>query len=309
MIVCCGEALIDMLPRKTESGEKVFAPYVGGSVFNSALALGRLGVPVSFFSGLSDDLFGVRLQEALRESHVDFSYARITNRPTTLAFVSLDEGQASYFFYDENTAGRTLANADLPDLGNDVAALLFGGISLATEPSGSAYEALMAREHAARVTMFDPNIRPAFIKDAEAHRARMQRMAAMADIVKISEEDLDWLGIGASYSEAAADILASGAKLIIVTSGARGASAYWAGGTVSVKAERVDVVDTVGAGDAFNAGMLTAMRQAGVLTKQGMAQLNEEIVREALAFAGHVAALTVSRAGANPPWRGELLTF
>src|SRR5690606_21050545 len=101
MILCCGEALIDMLPRETAEGESTFAPHVGGSVFNSALALGRLGTPVSFFSGLSDDLFGRKLREALAASHVDLGYARISDRPTTLAFVTLDRGQASYVFYDE----------------------------------------------------------------------------------------------------------------------------------------------------------------------------------------------------------------
>jgi fructokinase len=168
MIVCCGEALIDMLPRETAAGEDAFVPHAGGSVFNSALALGRLGVPASFFSGLSDDLFGLQLQDALRSSRVNLGYAKISARPTTLAFVTLKEGQASYFFYDENTAGRMLTEADLPKLAEDVEALLFGGISLATEPCGSTYETLMLRESATRVTMLDPNIRPAFIRDAQA---------------------------------------------------------------------------------------------------------------------------------------------
>src|SRR5690606_4416123 len=105
MILCCGEALIDMLPRETADGDAAFVPHVGGSVFNTAIALGRLDIPVSFFSGLSEDLFGVRLQDALRASGVDLTHAIVSSRPTTLAFVSLSDGQASYDFYDENTAG------------------------------------------------------------------------------------------------------------------------------------------------------------------------------------------------------------
>ncbi|WP_309083693.1 carbohydrate kinase [Chelativorans sp.] len=306
MILCCGEALIDMIPRETAEGESSFVPHVGGSVFNSALALGRLDAPVSFFSGLSDDLFGARLQEALLASKVDLTHAKISSLPTTLAFVTLKDGQASYFFYDENTAGRMLSEADLPNLGAEVEALLFGGISLATEPCGSTYETLMTRESASRVIMLDPNIRPAFIGDAKAHKARMRRMMAKADILKISEEDLAWFGEPASKGEAAQVLLAGGAKLVIVTSGASGAAAYWKGGSFIIGALSVDVVDTVGAGDAFNAGVLAALRKSGLLTKERLAALREDAVREALSFATRVAAITVSRAGANPPWASEV---
>lgn len=306
MILCCGEALIDMLPREIAAGERAFAPHVGGSVFNSALALGRLGAPVSFFSGLSDDLFGMELKSALQASHVDLSHARFSSRPSTLAFVDLSAGQASYLFYDENSAGRMLEESDLPRLSSEVEALLFGGISLATEPCGTIYETLMAREARQRLTMIDPNIRPAFIKDTDSHRARMRRMMAAADIIKISREDLDWLQDGAASGELMQDLLATGVKLIIVTSGAEGASAHWKGGSVHAAALPVTVVDTVGAGDSFNAGVLAALRDKGLLSKEGLALLDEEALCAVLAFASRVAAVTVSRAGANPPWSHEL---
>jgi fructokinase len=306
MILCCGEALIDMLPRETRDGERAFVPCVGGSVFNSAVALGRLGQPVAFFSGLSNDLFGGMLQKALRDSGVELAYARIADRPTTLAFVHLEAGQANYTFYDEATAGRMLTEEDMPRLAGDVTALLFGGISLAAEPCGSAYEALMSRESAARLVMLDPNIRPAFIKDSDAHKARTRRMAAMADIVKISEEDLAWLASAAPQSEAAEAMLGASTKLVVVTRGANGASAFWEGGSVTVEAAPVAVVDTIGAGDTFNAGLLAALGEAGRLTKEGLARLSEQDIREALSFACSAAAITVSRAGANPPWRDEL---
>src|SRR5690606_21969081 len=122
-------------------------------------------------------------------------------------------------------------------------------ISLATEPCGATYEALMTREHARRVTMLDPNIRPVFIQNAEEHRARMRRMMAMADIIKISVEDLEWLGGAASHEEAADRMLSAGTKLAIVTSGAEGAVAYWEGGRLFAEALKVEMVDTVGAGD------------------------------------------------------------
>lgn len=306
MILCCGEALIDMLPRDTTEGEVAFAPYVGGSIFNSAVSLGRLGVPVSFFSGLSSDLFGKKLQEELAASKVDLRHAIVSERPTTLAFVTLKDGQASYFFYDENSAGRMLREADLPALGDEVEALLFGGISLVAEPCGTTYETLLTRESRNRVIMLDPNIRPLFIKDGVAHKARIERMAARADIIKVSEEDLDWLKDENAPETTIRAMLASGGKLVVVTNGSEGCTAHWEGKSVYVPAVMVETVDTVGAGDTFNAGLLAALRQMGCLNKERLAKLKEGEVKEALAFASRAAAVTASRAGANPPWRHEL---
>jgi len=306
MILCCGEALIDMLPRETTRGESGFAPYSGGAVFNTAIALGRLGAPVEFFTGLSSDLFGDMLRQTLAESGVGTRYSPLSARPTTLAFVKLTNGQAKYVFYDENTAGRMLSVADLPALGDDVSAMLFGAISLIPEPCGSAYEALMRREHGRRVTMLDPNIRPNFIPDAAAHRARMMRMVAMADIVKLSDEDLAWFGEAGSPDDIARRWLALGPRLVLVTRGGDGATGYTATATVKVPARRVEVVDTVGAGDTFNAGVLAALHEKGLLTKAAIARLAEDDIRAALDLGVRAAAVTVSRAGANPPRREEL---
>ena len=225
MILACGEALIDMLPRRTEAGEAAFAPYPGGAVFNTAIALGRLGATVGFFSGLSNDLFGQMQREALEASGVDASSAHQSDRPTTLAFVRLVDGHATYAFYDENTAGRMLTEGDLPETHAD--ALFFGGISLVGEPCGSAYEALMAREAPRRVIMVDPNIRPSFITDEAAFRARLDRMLALADIVKLSDEDLRWLLGDASIAEGARQVLAKGARVVLITEGAKGRMGLW----------------------------------------------------------------------------------
>ena len=306
MILCCGEALIDMLPRETAGGEAAFAPYVGGAVFNTAIALGRLGAPVSFFTGLSTDLFGRMLQDALLNSKVDLRHARISDRPTTLAFVHLKDGQASYTFYDENTAGRMLTETDLPVLDADKKALHFSCISLIPEPCGSTYEALMRREHGKRVTMLDPNIRAGFIPDKERHRQRMLRMIGMADIVKLSDEDLAWFGETGSPEEIAARWLEMGPKLVVLTRGSKGATGYTRDHRVEAQARRVKVADTVGAGDTFNAGILASLSEAGLLAKPALASLAEPDLRNALDFAVRAAAVTVSRPGANPPWREEL---
>jgi fructokinase len=306
VILCAGEALIDMLPRQTESGEAAFAPHPGGAVFNTAIALGRLGAPAGFFSGLSTDLFGQMLDASLAASNVDAGLAVRSDRPTTLAFVTLTDGQARYAFYDENTAGRMLGGADLPPLPDAVGAVFFGGISLMVEPCGSAYEALMLREAGRRVTMIDPNIRPGFIADEAAYRARIGRMVAAADIIKISDEDLHWLEGPGDVPELARGLLAKGPGLVLLTQGAEGARAFGPAAEAHVAARRVAVIDTVGAGDTFNAGILAALDRACLLDKAALRRLSEDAMTDALSLAARAAAVTVSRAGANPPWAGEL---
>lgn len=306
MILCCGEALIDMLPRTTTLGEDAYAPYAGGAIFNTAIALGRLGVPTGFFTGLSDDMMGDILRNTLRESAVDYSYCATLSRPTTVAFVKLVDGHATYAFYDEGTAGRMITEAELPALGDDCEALHFGAISLIPEPCGSTYEALLKREHGKRVISLDPNIRPGFIKDKDAHMGRIRRMADMADIVKFSDEDLAWFGLDGDEETLARHWLHHGAKLVVVTRGAQGAVGYTANHKVTVPSERVSVVDTVGAGDTFDAGVLASLKMQNLLTKQQVAKLDEDQIAKALALGARAAAVTVSRAGANPPWAKEI---
>lgn len=306
MILCCGEALIDMLPRTTTLGEDAYAPYAGGAIFNTAIALGRLGVPTGFFTGLSDDMMGDILRKTLRESGVDYSYCATLSRPTTVAFVKLVDGHATYAFYDEGTAGRMITEAELPALGDTCEALHFGAISLIPEPCGTTYEALLEREHEKRVISLDPNIRPGFIKDKDAHMARIRRMAAMADIVKFSDEDLAWFGLDGDEDALARYWLHHGARLVVVTRGADGAVGYTAEHKVTVRSERVSVVDTVGAGDTFDAGVLASLKMQNLLTKQQVAKLDEEQIAKALALGAKAAAVTVSRAGANPPWANEI---
>ncbi len=306
MILCCGEALIDMLPRETTLGERGFSPYAGGAVFNTAVALGRLGQPTAFFTGLSNDMMGDILRDTLRASNVDFSYCATLERPTTIAFVKLVNGQASYAFYDENTAGRMITEADLPDLGDDCEALHFGAISLIPEPCGTTYEALMRREHERRVISLDPNIRPGFINDKQKHVARIRRMAAMSDIVKFSDEDLGWFGHDGDEESLARHWLDQGSKLVIVTRGSDGATGYTAAHKVAVPSQRVDVVDTVGAGDTFDAGVLASLKQQDLLAKAKVSVLTKEQISAALELGTKAAAVTVSRAGANPPYAHEI---
>lgn len=307
MILSCGEALIDMLPRTSTEGEACFAPFAGGAVFNTAIALGRLGAPSAFFSGVSNDMLGEILADTLNASKVDTRYLARSDRPTTVAFVRLVNGQASYAFYDEATAGRILSTDQLPTLPKDISTLFLGGISLVNDPAASTYEALQARECGARVTMVDPNIRPGFIAGKEApYRARIERMIARADIVKLSDEDLHWLEGAGDLTARARGILAKGPKVVFITEGAAGARAVTAAQDRFVAAQKITVVDTVGAGDTFNAGVLAALHRAGALSKAGVAALSDATLDAALSLGTRAAAITCSRAGANPPWESEL---
>ncbi|MCU0830507.1 MAG: carbohydrate kinase [Rhizobiaceae bacterium] len=306
MILCCGEALIDMIPRQTTDGLTGYVPFAGGAVFNTAIALGRLGAPTGFLTGLSSDLFGDVLRETLAASGVDAKFCATSRRPTTMAFVKLVDGNAHYTFYDEGTAGRMLSDADLPVLHPSVAALHFGAISLIFEPCGSAYEALLLREADSRLISLDPNIRAGFIADAEAHRARMARLIAKADIVKVSDEDLAWLADGGNGEALIASWLSGATRVVTVTKGGDGVTAHTARGTVSVPARRVTVADTIGAGDTFNAGFLDALRLQGNLSKVAVAALSDADLSSALERGAAAAAVTVSRAGANPPWAHEM---
>ncbi len=293
MILCAGEALIDMLPRDTADGPG-FYPAPGGAVFNTAIALGRLGTPVAFHTGLSTDLFGTRLAASLDASGVENRCA-LSDRPTTLAFVTLHDGQARYAFYDENTAGRMLSPSDAPSL-DGIDALFVGGISIAVEPCAQAYEGL-AIGHQHLPIMLDPNIRPGFIAHEPFFRARLARLLRAADIVKLSDEDMDWLRLSAD------EVLDMGATTLCITEGAKGVTAMTRDVKLHVPAARVEVVDTVGAGDTFNAGLLAGLHDAGALTKTAP---SEDALRAAVELGVKAAAITVARAGANPPRRDEL---
>lgn len=308
MILCCGEALIDMIPEPTVSGRDGFVPHPGGAVFNTAIALGRLAQRTGMLTGLSSDMFGQQLRAGLHAAGVDTAHVITSDRPTTLAFVQLKGGQASYSFFDENSAGRMLTPADMPALSADISALYFGGISLACEPSAEAYAALLAAEGGRRAVMLDPNIRPGFIKNGARYRARLDRMIARTDIVKVSDEDLDWIIDGRnSLADKAQALLENGPAMVILTQGGEGAIGFLrGGGEVHVPAEKAEIVDTVGAGDTFNAGLLAKLSEQGNLRKDRLASLAPERVHEALSFSVRVAAVTVSRAGANPPWANEL---
>lgn len=308
MIICCGEALIDMISVVNDQGETMFMPKCGGAVFNTAIALGRLDTNVGFISGISNDLFGQQLVDTLQQSQVDTRFVVSTDLPTTLAFVQLTQGQASYTFYDENTAGRMLDPKCLPAIPSESDALFFGGISLISEPAADYYAALAIRESHDKAIMLDPNIRAGFIKNESRYRDRLNRMIAHTDILKVSDEDLDWIiPEQQSLADKITQIATMGPDIVLLTRGNQGAAAYRKGQlAANVPAQTTTVVDTVGAGDTFNAGVMAQLANGGLLKKSTLANISDTQLSLALTFGAKVAAITVSRAGANPPWLNEL---
>ena len=306
MILCAGEALIDMLPRESADGTATLAPTAGGAVFNTAIALGRLEVPTGFACALSDDMFGRQLRRTLADSNVDTTHCATVARPCTLAFVELIDGHARYAFYNAGTALKEMGPQELPSDLSAISALFLGGISLMDEPCGTALESLVDALPDSVPLMFDPNIRPSFIADAQAYRARFDRITARADIVKLSDEDLEWLTGTADPSDGVSQLIDRGVRRVCLTRGAAGVTAYTAAGSLSVPAPQAHVVDTVGAGDTFNAGLLAGLHRAGHLARGALAAPDETALRDSLSLGVTAAAVVVSRAGANPPTLAEL---
>jgi fructokinase len=307
MILCAGEALIDMLPATTADGRAAFVPAPGGAVFNTARALGRLGAPSGYLGPLSRDPFGDMLAGALAEAGVDAALCPRPDRPTTMAFVMFEAGQPRYAFHDRHTALSGLTSAEMPALPEAGRTLFLGGISLAAEGSGPVFAGLAARA-GERVLMLDPNIRPGFVTDEGAYRARLADLIARADILKLSDEDLRWLD-DAPEAQAIARLRATGPALVLLTRGGAGAEAHYPGGVLHVPARRVTVVDTVGAGDTFNAGILTGLYRAGALDRAALRALGPDVLAPALALGVAAAGIVVGRPGADPPRASELADF
>jgi fructokinase len=306
MILCCGEALIDFLPRRTESGADCYQHVNGGSVYNTAIALGRLGSRAGLLCGISTDFFGDMLMAGLAASKVDLTHCRRKDKSTTLAFVKLTDGHARYSFVDADSALRNLVKADLPKSLAGFEALHFGSISLITEPCGGTYEALLMKAAKTKVVSLDPNIRAGLIKDKRKHLARLNRLIAKADIVKISDEDTLWMTGKKDLAAAARKWLKAGAKIIAITKGGDGVEVYTKRFNFAASAPKVKVADTVGAGDTFTAGFLHDLSSHGQLTKSALSTIDETALRRAANFAMKAAAVTVSRVGADPPWAKEM---
>ncbi|WP_432053987.1 carbohydrate kinase family protein [Streptomyces sp. bgisy022] len=300
MIVVAGEALIDLVPGGTGALAPL-TPALGGGPYNTAVALGRLGSPTAFCSRVSRDAFGEALLGRLRDTGVDVSAVQRGDEPTTLALATLGaDGSAAYSFYVEGTADRLFTAPRALPAGTR--AVSFGTCSLVLEPGAGAYEELMRTASAQGVfTALDPNIRPGLIPDADAYRARFRGWLPSVSLLKLSEEDARWLG------GSPREWLAAGPAAVVLTRGGDGLVAFTRdGGEYAVPGERVRVVDTIGAGDTVNAALLHGLAARGALSDAGVAALGADGWAGLLGFAARAAAVTCSRAGAEPPYAHEL---
>ncbi|WP_026930059.1 carbohydrate kinase family protein [Glycomyces tenuis] len=304
MIGVIGEALIDLEVAETEPGRPVAHP--GGSPMNVAVALGRLGSKAAFLGRLPTDAFGRLLRDHLTDAGVDLRWAVEAAEPTSLALVSVAAGgAASYSFHIHRTADWQWSPAELPHSpGFD--AVHAGSLALALDPGGPVVAEWLERLSGSTTISLDPNVRPALLGERESYRSLLERWLSFAAVVKISDEDLEWVWPGADPAELAREWTAEGRKLVVVTRGGEGSSVFCGDERFTVPAHRTEVVDTVGAGDAFSGALLDRLGRIGRLEPEGLARLRPEEARSAVEFASRVAAITCSRAGANPPWRSEL---
>ncbi|MFD7920290.1 carbohydrate kinase [Streptomyces sp. NPDC059740] len=314
MIVVAGEALIDLVPAPAAPGSPgplpALLPQRGGGPYNVAVALGRLGSPAAFCSRVSTDSFGAALLSGLTEAGVDVSLVQQGPEPTTLAVADISsDGSAGYGFYVAGTADRLFTLP--PELPEQAVALSVGTCSLVLEPGASAYEALLRREARRGVfTTLDPNIRAGLIEDPDAYRSRFRSWLPDVNLLKLSVEDARWLADteGEAGLRAALDAwLAAGPAAIVLTRGGEGLTVLTRGaGEVRVPGVEVAVVDTIGAGDTVNAALLHRLGTHSALTAEAVAALDAEGWRDVLGYAARAAALTCSRAGAQPPYAREL---
>jgi fructokinase len=307
-IAVIGEALIDLV----ETGDdepRLARP--GGSPYNVAIGLARLEQAAGFVGRLSRDPLGTVLRNHALRSAVDLSLAVEADEPTTVALVELsDDGTAQYRFGVDGTADFRFTDAELAAIPSTVAAVHFGSLASWLPPGDAAIARRVAALRAGGTFVsYDPNVRPHLQPDAALARTHVEGALALAHLVKTSEEDLAWLHPGAAVSAIARDWLGRGPAVVVVTRGDEGATAYSGAGEVNRPPRPIDLVDTIGAGDAFMSGLLDALARRDLLTPAAIAGLDGVTLGDVLDDAALIAAITCSRAGANPPRRDEVAAF
>lgn len=307
MFVVCGEALFDVFATgETPTGMAMDAR-IGGSPFNVAIGLARLGQPVAFLSQISRGFLGERLMRALAAEGVAASTVQRSEAPTTLSLIGVDaQGVPSYAFYGEGCADRLLDESALAALPQGVKAINFGSYATVVGSTAATQRTLVERSQGRALIAYDPNIRLNVEPRLEVWRTQIEWMLPRTQLLKVSDEDLRLVWPGLAPAEFAARALAQGVALVVVTRGSEGASGWTAAAQVDVPPVQVAVVDTVGAGDTFQAALLTWLAERDALAAASLAALSKDALAEALGFAARAAAITCSRRGADMPRRAEL---
>jgi len=293
----CGEVLIDLIPR----GDKKVA-IVGGGPANTAKALALLGFDSFFIDGISTDAYGQKAKAELLYDGVNLKYAHFSDKPTCTADVSLDDaGVASYVFTIDGSATFDFSHDWLPDpLEIKPAVLQIGTLATIVEPAASILHEWALKVAEVAPIVFDPNVRSSVMSDRDKYQAAVAKWTAISAVIKVSEDDLAWLYPERDQLEVAAQWLEEGAALVIITKGSYGLIGITAQGSVTVPGVKIEVADTVGAGDTVGAIVVEA------ILERGLASLHGEVLREVLTRAAKAASITCSRAGANPPTRAEI---
>ena len=295
-----------VLPESAVSTD--FRMHSGGSILNVAVGLARLGHHVAFAGKIAEDFFGHHLLLTLKTEGVDTRFVSTAKAQTALAFVAMEEGEPVYSFYGDGTADTLLTDDDIPEsLYQETTILHVGSISLLRGTTPATVLATAERLKGRALLSFDPNIRASLIQDEQAYRALFQRLISLTDILKLSYVDLAWLLPGASVEESLLHLSGQGPALVIITQGEKGVLARSGSSqTVHVSTFPVTVIDTVGAGDTFCAGVLARLADQAILSREKVLSLTEQEVREVISFASAAAALNCTREGANPPHRSEV---
>lgn len=307
MIVVCGEALMDVFDAgATATGVRLDAR-IGGSPYNVALGLARLGQPVAFCGAVSNGFLGERLMRSLADEGIRTDCVQRTDAPTSICVIGLDaRGVPAYDFYGDRGADRQLDAGMLERVPAAARAFHFGSYAMVVEPVGGAQRALIDREHRRSLIAYDPNVRLTVEPALERWRGALAWMLPRTHLLKVSEEDLNLLFPGRPIDELAAQWLAQGLRLVVVTRGSEGAIAFSATAAVAALPLAVEVVDTVGAGDTFQAALLTWLAEQDRLSIDGVTGLDAPAMRDMLGFATRAAAITCSRRGADLPRRDDL---
>jgi fructokinase len=305
-VALAGEALIDF----TSTGDLQFQGYCGGSPLNAAIAVARLGVPVGYVTQLSTDLFGLRLRSHLETNGVDTRFVLSADAPSTLAFVQRDGERNRYVFLANGSADSLYAPDPLPSLPAETAFLHFGSVSLLVEPAATTFTRLVDKHRDSAVVVFDPNVRPTLIGEADTYRRRCEQWIAASHLLRLSDEDAAYIAGGRRLEDAASSWMASGPRVVIVTSGRDGAQLFRPRApALTVGAFPVEIADTIGAGDTFTAAVTVGLVDRGVTSADGLASLPDDAWRAVLRFAAAAAAINCTRRGADPPSREEVTRF